>query len=290
MARPVKEQIIGHLVGGTLAREGSGVSIRNMRNALIVMVAFLALLWAIQVANWADGYRLDGSFGILPHHLARLPDIFTAPFLHVSWQHIEGNSIPLFVLGFLAAYRGIKKFLLVTLVVTIVSGLGVWLFQSSGLTVGASGIIFGYFGYVLLRGIFDRNILDIVMGVIAGLLYWGILAVAIPGTPGISWIAHLSGLVGGVLAAWFLRDTRSRRGIMAGPDGTAGVAGLGAAGTDTGAARASGAARTSGPANDGRTVPVTTVSRDGKGGKNKPGSQDDGSVEDLLRQIDDMGI
>src|ERR1700744_4826778 len=111
--------------------EGSGMSVRNVRNALIVMVAFLALIWALQVANWADGYRLDGSFGILPHHLSRLPDIFTAPFLHQSWQHIEGNSLPLFVLGFMAAYRGVKKFLLVTLIVTIVSGLGVWLFQSS---------------------------------------------------------------------------------------------------------------------------------------------------------------
>jgi membrane associated rhomboid family serine protease len=263
------------------------MSVRNVRNALIVMVAFLALIWALQVANWADGYRFDGSFDIVPHHLSRLPDIFTAPFLHYSWQHIEGNSLPLFVLGFLAAYRGIKKFLLVTLIVTIVSGLGVWLFQSpNDPTVGASGIIFGYFGYVLLRGIFDRDILDIVIGAVAGLLYYGILAVAIPGTPGISWIAHLSGLVGGVLAAWFLRDARSRRTIMTGPDGTAGIAGVNGAG-----AAAGHPASTTGPANDGRTVPVTTGSRNGKDGKIRPGSKGgDGSVGDLLRQIDDMGI
>jgi membrane associated rhomboid family serine protease len=272
------------------------MSVRNVRNALIVMVAFLALIWALQVANWADGYRFDGSFGILPHHLSRLPDIFTAPFLHQSWQHIEGNSLPLFVLGFLAAYRGIKKFLLVTLIVGIISGLGVWLFQSSNeLTVGASGIIFGYFGYVLVRGIFDRNILDIVIGVVAGLLYYGILAVAIPGTPGISWIAHLSGLVGGVLAAWFLRDTRPRRAIMTDPNGAAGpgrlgrlrgATGPGAAGSDP-----AGPAEPTGPANDGRTVPVTTVSRDGKGGKSTPGSNSGSqSAEDLLRQINDMGI
>jgi membrane associated rhomboid family serine protease len=181
------------------------MSVRKVRDAFVLMVAFLALLWAIQVFNWADGYRLDAEFGILPHHVSRLPDIFLSPFLHFNWQHIEGNSIPLFVLGFLAAYRGISRFLLVSLIVTVVSGLAVWLFQSSGLTVGASGLIFGYFGYVLLRGIFDRNVIDIVVGVLAGVMYFGILTVAIPGTPGISWIGHAGGLVGGVLAGWLLR-------------------------------------------------------------------------------------
>src|ERR1700758_1006291 len=183
------------------------MSLRKFRDALIVVGVFLAVLWILQVANWADGYRLDTEFGILPQHLSRLPDIFTAPFLHFSWQHIEGNTVPLFVLGVLAAYRGIGKFLLVTLVVTVVSGLAVWLFQSGNvLTVGASGLIFGYFGYVLIRGFFDRNLLDIGVGVVAGLLYWTILQVALPGTPGISWIGHLGGLFGGVLAAWLLRE------------------------------------------------------------------------------------
>jgi membrane associated rhomboid family serine protease len=187
------------------------MSMRKVRDALVTMVAFLALLWVLQVFNWADGYRLDMDFGILPHHVGRLPDIFVAPFLHFNWQHIEGNSLPLLVLGFLAAYRGIVRFLLVTFIVAVVSGLAVWLFQSNGLTVGASGLIFGYFGYVLLRGIFDRNVIDVGVGVVAALVYWGILAVAIPGTPGISWIGHLGGLAGGVLSAWLLRTRGSER-------------------------------------------------------------------------------
>jgi membrane associated rhomboid family serine protease len=186
------------------------VSLRKVRDALIVMAVFLALLWAIQVANWADGYRLDPSLGILPHHLSHLGDIFTAPFLHVSWQHIEGNSVPLFVLGFLAAYRGVVRFLAVTLIVIVTSGLAVWLFQSGAtLTVGASGLVFGYFGYVLVRGLFDRNWVDIAAGALAGVMYYYILAVAIPGTPGVSWIDHAGGLAGGVLAGWLLRGRRA---------------------------------------------------------------------------------
>jgi len=182
------------------------VSPRRMRDALVVMMTFLVVLWVVQTVNWADGYGLDTSFGILPRHLSRLADIFTAPFLHLSWQHLEGNTVPLFVLGLLAAYRGIARFLAVTLIVIVTSGLAVWLFQSGGtLTVGASGLVFGYFGYVLARGLFDRNWIDIGVGVVAGAAYSYILLVAIPGTPGVSWLDHLGGLVGGVLAGWLLR-------------------------------------------------------------------------------------
>jgi membrane associated rhomboid family serine protease len=188
------------------------MTVRKFRDAVIVMAAFVAVLWTLQVVNWADGYRLDSEFGILPDHLSRLPEIFTAPFLHFSWQHIEGNTVPLFVLGVLAAYRSIGRFLLVSLIIAVTSGLAVWLFQSSNeLTVGASGLIFGYFGYVLVRGFFDRSLIDVVVGLVAGVLYWTILEVAIPGTPGVSWIGHVGGLVGGVLAAWLVRTPPVRR-------------------------------------------------------------------------------
>ena len=185
------------------------MTVHKLRDAVVVMAGFLALIWALQVFNWADGYRLDADFAIVPMHLSRLPDIFTAPFLHFSWQHIEGNSLPLFVLGVLAAYRSLGRFLVVSLIVLVTSGLAVWLFQSSNEpTVGASGLIFGYFGYVLVRGFLDRNLVDIFVGVVAGVLYWTILQVAIPGTPGVSWIGHLGGLAGGVIAAWVVQTRK----------------------------------------------------------------------------------
>jgi membrane associated rhomboid family serine protease len=194
------------------------MSFRQVRDALAVMVGFCALIWLLQVVNWADGYRLDASYGIWPHNVGRIGDIVTAPFLHISWQHIEGNTVPLFVLGFLSAYRGIVKFLTVTLIVILTSGLAVWLFQPTGvLTVGVSGVIFGYFGYVLVRGVFDRNLIDVGAGIAAALAYWYILAVAIPGTPGVSWLGHLGGLVGGVLAGWVLRAPGPPPAGRAGP-------------------------------------------------------------------------
>jgi membrane associated rhomboid family serine protease len=246
------------------------MSVRKLRDALVLMGAFVALLWVLQVFNWADGYRLDVDFGILPHNVSRLPEIFTAPFLHVSWQHIEGNTVPLFVLGVLAAYRGIKKFLLMTLIVAVVSGLAVWLFQSGGLTVGASGLIFGYFGYVVARGFFDRNLLDIGVGIVAGLLYWTILQVAIPGTPGISWIGHLGGLFGGVLAAWLLRE---RAAVGAAGGWTTGI-GRGAASPAPSSPRSAAPPRTA-PAGE----------RPGTG--EHPGSR---AAADLLRELEEKGI
>jgi membrane associated rhomboid family serine protease len=192
-------------------RRSAAIDIDEARKAFFLMVGFIALIWVLQVVNWADQYRLDASYGILPHDLGRLPDIFTAPFLHFNWDHIEGNSGPLFIFGLLAAYRGVVKFLGVTLIVAVTSGLAVWLFQgNSQLTVGASGLIFGYFGYVLARGLIDRNLIDALAAVVMALSYAYILTVAIPGTPGVSWIGHLGGLVGGLACGWIFR---TRRGL-----------------------------------------------------------------------------
>jgi len=94
--------------------------------------------------------------------------------------------------------------------VAITSGMAVWLFQGNNqLTVGASGLIFGYFGYVLSRGLIDRNLIDALAAVVMALSYAYILTVAIPGTPGVSWMGHLGGLIGGLAAGWIFRTRRS---------------------------------------------------------------------------------
>jgi membrane associated rhomboid family serine protease len=206
------------------------INLAEARKAFFLMVGFIAAIWVLQVVNWADSYRLDVSYGILPHDVSRLPEIFTAPFLHFSWDHIEGNSGQLFVFGLLAAYRGVVKFLGVTLLVAVTSGLAVWFFQGSHeLTVGASGLIFGYFGYVLARGVIDRNLIDALAAVVMALSYAYILTVAIPGTPGVSWIGHLGGLVGGLAAGWIFR-TRRRAGDP-GQTGRGGDSGRGSPGS-----------------------------------------------------------
>src|SRR5487761_1831560 len=181
------------------------------QKALYVMVAFIAIIWIVQVANWADHYQLSVEYGIRPHDVGSLPDLFSAPFLHFSWAHIEGNSGPLFIFGFLAAYRGVRKFLGVTLLVAITSGLGAWFFESTNsVGAGASGIVFGYFGYIIVRGLFDRHPIDLVIGLVMALCFAYQFTVLLP-QHGIGWQDHIGGVVGGVLAGWVFRDRRRRK-------------------------------------------------------------------------------
>ena len=180
------------------------------RKALFVMVGFLAVIWIVQLVNWADHYQLTQSYGIRPRDAGSLPDILSAPFLHFSWAHIEGNSGPLFVFGFLAAYRGVTKFFGVTALVILTSGLGAWLAESSGsVGAGASGIVFGYFGYIMVRGIFDRHAIDLLIGAVMALCFAYQFSVLLPAA-GIGWQAHIGGLVGGILAGWVLRERRPK--------------------------------------------------------------------------------
>ena len=155
----------------TLGTDDAESLVAEARKALFVMVAFLAVLWLIQLLNVADHYRLD-NYGIKPRDLASLPYILTAPFLHVSWTHIESNSGPLFIFGFLAAYRGVARFLWLTALLIVVSGLAAWFFGAAGtIGVGASGVVFGYLGYILVRGFFDRHGIDILIGAVMALCF-----------------------------------------------------------------------------------------------------------------------
>ncbi len=179
------------------------------RRALFVMVGVLALIWALQVANVADAYHLTQSYGIRPRDLSSLPNILTAPFLHFTWAHIEGNSGPLFIFGFLAAYRGLAKFAAVTAIVVLTSGLAAWFFEAPHTVgAGASGVVFGYFGYIIVRGLFDRHAIDVLIGAVMALCFAYQFAVLVP-HQGIGWQAHVGGLAGGILSGWLLRDRRS---------------------------------------------------------------------------------
>jgi membrane associated rhomboid family serine protease len=184
----------------------------DARRALFVMVGVIAFIWVLQLVNWLDHYWLSKHFGIVAREPSRLPDIFSAPFLHWSFAHIEGNSAPLFFLGFLAAYRGVARFVAVSVLIIVVSGLGAWLFSASHTDdAGASGVIYGYFGYVVLRGVVERHVIDVIVGIVVAVSYWSILVGVLPRDSHISWQAHLFGLIGGIIAALMLRARSSTR-------------------------------------------------------------------------------
>ncbi len=265
----------------TISPEEAQTLVANARRAFFFMVGALAIIWAIQVVNALDSYNLSGSYGIQPRDISSLPYIFTAPFLHASWTHIEGNSGPLFIFGFLAAYRGIGKFLAVTLVVAVTSGLAAWFFEAPHTVgVGASGVIFGYFGYIIVRGLFDRRVIDVLIGAVMALCFAYQFSVLLP-QPGIGWQAHIGGLVGGIASGWLFRDSRAVRTARQKSKPAAVAAGNTATSTI--------AVPT---AQNTATLPAAQAGPGGKAGKGgKKFAVDPANPRaDLYKELDDLGL
>lgn len=182
-----------------------------LRRALTLWGALIALMWLLIIADIVLPARLIG-LGITPRSLEGLfPGMIAAPFLHAGSLHLLSNMVPLAIMGTVAALRDWRGMWTALAFSLVVSGLGVWLLSPTGsVTVGASGIVFGLFGYLLARGIFIRRIGDILIAVLLVLVYGSILWGVLPMQPHISWQAHLFGFIGGILAA-FVTAKAARR-------------------------------------------------------------------------------
>jgi membrane associated rhomboid family serine protease len=175
-------------------------------------LGFVAVLWLAEIVDASQGGSLD-QYGIQPRTEEGLWGVLFAPLLHGGFDHLEANSVPLLVLGFLVATVSLARWLSVMAWAWLVSGLGVWLVAPDhSLTIGASGLVFGLLTYLLVAGFLERQPVRILVGVAVFLLYGGVLLGVLPGTPGVSWQGHLFGALGGLLAARVhARRTRARR-------------------------------------------------------------------------------
>ena len=175
-----------------------------------IIGGFIVLIWGLELIDQLLlRHRLD-RLGIVPRTQLGLRGILFAPLLHGTWNHLMANTLPFAVLGWLTLLQGVPEFTIVTAVVWVVSGLGVWLFAAPHtLHVGASGIIFGYFGFLLSRSYFEQDLRSAAVSVVVALLYgpliWGILPSR---RRGISWQGHLFGFVGGILIARYLPELK----------------------------------------------------------------------------------
>jgi membrane associated rhomboid family serine protease len=183
----------------------------DRENGLLFVAALVVVMWVVEMIDVASGGDLD-RHGIQPHAADGLVGVATAPFLHASWGHLFGNTIPFVVLGAAIAWSGLKRIAWVTVVVAVVGGLGVWVFAPSNTNhIGASGIVFGYATYLISRGVFSRSAVHLGIGIIVLSLYGTTLLFGLEPHVGISWQGHLFGGLGGILAAWWLDDRRPRR-------------------------------------------------------------------------------
>jgi len=185
---------------------------REFLRQAAILGGIVALLWLLEAINLLLFRGRLAALGVQPRTLTGLRGILLAPFLHVSFAHLAANTIPFVVLGWLVMVRSASDFYVVAVVSAAVSGLGVWLFGGPHTVhVGMSGVIFGFLGYLLTRGIYERRLGSIVLALVALLLYGGALWGVLPLTAGVSWQGHLFGFLGGWLVAYFA--TRRGRSV-----------------------------------------------------------------------------
>lgn len=190
----------------------------SIGKAFVTMCAVIPVLFGVELLDQALHHRLDYDGGIRPRSLDGLDGVIFAPFLHANFLHLYGNSVPLILTGTFVLAGGGKRFLGVTAFIAVISGLGVWLFAPvNSVTIGASGVIFGYLGYLFARGIVEHSWWTISVALLVGLLYGWQISGVVPGDETISWQAHLFGLLGGLIAAFVFRRRKPRSAASGDP-------------------------------------------------------------------------
>ncbi len=176
--------------------------------AAVAMGVLVVVLWVLEGVDQATGNALD-PYGIEPRQLDSLDNVLYAPWLHGGYGHLVSNTVPFFVLGVIVLMDGWGRWLRTSLVVVLVSGAAVWLLSPPGsLTLGASGVVFGWLTYLLVRGLYSRSPGQVATGVVLFVVYGGLLWGVLPSDAGVSWQAHAGGALGGLLAARTARGHR----------------------------------------------------------------------------------
>ena len=177
-----------------------------MRPVLIL----IAVIWIVQTLNLLLGYSLNDWFGLEPRRLVGLIGVPAMPFLHGSISHAAANTVPLLALGMIGTFAAPGRIWSATVPIVLLCGIAVWLLARSGTVVGASGLIFGWFGFLLALGALERSLRTLLGAGIVVVLYGGMIWGVLPQMNGrISWEAHLAGAVAGAAVAFIM--VRRRR-------------------------------------------------------------------------------
>lgn len=180
----------------------------SRRGGVLLVAGMVVLMWVSEIVDLLP-VDLD-MLGIEPRSVEGLTGIPLAPFLHLGFGHLIGNTVPFLVLGTVIALSGLRRVLIVTAIVIVVGGLGTWLVGHEGsVHIGASGVVFGYAAYLIARGLFDRRLHYLLIGLVVAFSYGLPLLFGLLPAPGISWQGHLFGAVGGVVAARTLARRRT---------------------------------------------------------------------------------
>ena len=186
-----------------MAKSNEGSLVEDVKVPFLILVGSLSVFWVAEIIDVVLPFWGLDQYGIRPRTERGLWGILASPFLHGGFDHLIGNSVPFLILGWLTMFRERWHFALVTVMAMLLGGLGVWTFGATGsVHIGASGGIFGYLGFLLLSGFFERRFGAILVSLGVGVAYGGLVWGVLPSQPGISWEGHLFGFLAGILAAY----------------------------------------------------------------------------------------
>jgi len=175
----------------------------TLREHALLLGVLIGSMWAIEIVDRLLPFARLEAHGIHPRSVSGLAGIAFSPFLHGDFSHLISNTLPFLILGGLVLAGGRGIFFGTTIFVIIVGGAAVWLLAPSNTNhIGASGLVFGYLGFLLARGWFERSVGWTLLALAVLIGYGGLLFGVLPGQPRISWQGHLFGFVAGIVAAW----------------------------------------------------------------------------------------
>jgi membrane associated rhomboid family serine protease len=175
----------------------------TLRHHALLLGVLVGSMWLSEIVDHVLPFLHLDAHGIRPRTVPGLAGIPLAPFLHGDFPHLISNSLPFLVLGGLVLAGGRGEFLGTTIFVIAVGGAAVWLLAPANSNhIGASGLVFGYLGFLLARGFFEKSIAWCALSLAVLIAYGGLLFGVLPGQPGISWQGHLFGFAAGIVAAW----------------------------------------------------------------------------------------
>ena len=168
----------------------------------IFCLKMVALLIAVHVLNISSGGAL-AVLGIIPRRWYGLLGILFSPFIHGSFTHLLFNSLPLIILVNVLLLTGELQFFIISSQIALMGGFLIWLLGRDAIHIGASGLILGYMGYVMVYGYLDPSMMTTLILLV--LLYYigGILIGLMPSDEGVSWEGHVFGFVAGIVSGLF---------------------------------------------------------------------------------------
>lgn len=169
----------------------------------------LILMWLVHTVQTILPVDFN-SYGILPRDISGLLGIPLAPWLHGGWWHLISNSLPFLVLGALIQFKNTEIFWESTLIITLVAGFGTWLLGSSAYHIGASGLVLGYWSFLIADACFSRSIKAVLIASVALLIYGGFIFIVLDVRSHISWSGHISGIVAGILVAKLYFNSKNK--------------------------------------------------------------------------------